>query len=234
MTRQRLASTRQVEGVQVPAGFPAAKTQVSIPANSRATILLDQGFLTNAYPTLLFSGGRQAGISMGYAEGLYIGKKEALNAARVPSLPKGNRNEIDDKLFIGRADSVVILTKAIRKQIVQRMKGGTNRLYGLACYKWAFLSTIRVGFILQLGYFRVVTRFFVPDRFHQTDLEWVCGQLQIAPELKPVLRSRPVCGLAGTGCWYYLRCARSIQAIFSCFSSSPVTKSPVPASLWAS
>ncbi len=106
MTMQRLASIRLAEGVEVPAGFPAIKTKVTIPANSRATLLLDQGFLTNAYPTLMFSGGRNASLSIGYAEGLYIGKKEALSGPRVPTLPKGNRNDIDGKLFIGRADSV--------------------------------------------------------------------------------------------------------------------------------
>ncbi|WP_019991028.1 Tn3 family transposase [Rudanella lutea] len=39
--------------------------------------------------------------------------------------------------------------------------------------------TAKVGFVLQLGYFRVVTRFFVPDRFTQADIDWVCGQLLI-------------------------------------------------------
>lgn len=107
MITQRLASTRKAEGIQVPMGFPATKTQVTIPANSKATILLDQGFLTNAYPTLLFSGGQNARIAMGYAEGLYIGKEKDLQGFRVPTLPKGNRNEVDGKLFIGKRDSVL-------------------------------------------------------------------------------------------------------------------------------
>lgn len=42
--------------------------------------------------------------------------------------------------------------------------------------------TAKVGFILQLGYFRVVTRFFVPERFPQSDVDWVCGQLQLSPD----------------------------------------------------
>jgi hypothetical protein len=107
MSMQRLATTRKAEGVQVPAGFPKEKTKVTIPANTKATILLDQGFLTNAYPTIQFSGGKHAGISMGYTEGLYIGKKEDLKGFRVPLLPKGNRDEIEGKIFIGRADSLV-------------------------------------------------------------------------------------------------------------------------------
>ncbi|MCF0072748.1 alpha-rhamnosidase [Dyadobacter sp. CY261] len=106
MAIERLAATRKAEGVQVPASFPATKTSVTIPANTKATILLDQGHLTNAYPTLEFSGGKDAGISIGYAEGLYVGKKEVLKSPRLPMLPKGNRNEVDEKIFVGRADSI--------------------------------------------------------------------------------------------------------------------------------
>ena len=71
MTSQRLATTRKANGVTVPQNFPAAKVKVTIPANSKVTFLLDQGFLTNAYPTLTFSGGRNASIAIAYAEGLY-------------------------------------------------------------------------------------------------------------------------------------------------------------------
>ncbi|MCX6216235.1 alpha-L-rhamnosidase N-terminal domain-containing protein [Spirosoma sp.] len=79
MTGQRLASTSQAVGVQVPAGFPASKVNVTIPANTKATILLDQGYLTNAYPTLVFSGGQRATVSMGYAEAHRHGSTLALD-----------------------------------------------------------------------------------------------------------------------------------------------------------
>ncbi len=39
--------------------------------------------------------------------------------------------------------------------------------------------TNKVGFLLQLGYFRVVTRFFVPDRFPAADIDWVCRRRNI-------------------------------------------------------
>jgi hypothetical protein len=47
---------------------------------------------------------------------------------------------------------------------------------------------------------------------------------------------KPVSGSPKTiyGILFYFRCARSIHAIFSCFSIRPVTKSLVPASLCAS
>lgn len=40
--------------------------------------------------------------------------------------------------------------------------------------------TNKVGFLLQLGYFRVVTRFFVPDRYPAADVEWVARYLQLS------------------------------------------------------
>ncbi len=56
-TEQRMLQLRKAAGVVVPSSFPAKKTAITIPANSTATLLLDQTFLTNAYPTLIFSGG---------------------------------------------------------------------------------------------------------------------------------------------------------------------------------
>ncbi|HVW16141.1 MAG TPA: alpha-L-rhamnosidase N-terminal domain-containing protein [Mucilaginibacter sp.] len=105
MVMQRLAVVRKAAGVTMPSGFPAKKQAVTIPARTKATILLDQKFLTDAYPTIIFSGGKDAGISMSYAEGLYIiepGDKNWRAQTR-----KGNRNEIEGKRFVGRKDSVI-------------------------------------------------------------------------------------------------------------------------------
>jgi hypothetical protein len=107
MTVQRLAALRKADGVSVPASFPITKTAVTIPAQSNVTLLLDQGFLTNAYPTIQFSRGKSAGISMGYAEALYIRKDENINGSWIPTMPKGNRDEVDGKTFIGKRDSVI-------------------------------------------------------------------------------------------------------------------------------
>ncbi len=107
MTRQRLVSTRKAEGIKVPAGFPATPTRVSIPANTKATILLDQGTLTNAYPTLVFGGGQGATVSMGYAEALYNPRTPSTGVGRPAPLSKGNRNEVEGKSFIGKVDSVL-------------------------------------------------------------------------------------------------------------------------------
>jgi hypothetical protein len=99
MTYQRIPKLRSASGIKVPSAFPGKKTSITIPANTMATLLLDQTFETNAYITLNFSGGKGAGISLGYAESLY--KKGT------KGVEKGNRNEIEGKEFIGRIDSLI-------------------------------------------------------------------------------------------------------------------------------
>jgi alpha-L-rhamnosidase len=96
LKNQRLLHIIKANGIKIPDSFPSARIPVQIPAHQLVTILIDQGFLTNAYPELLFSGGRGAGVSLSYAEALYI---------KYPA--KGNRNETEGKIFIGRKDSVV-------------------------------------------------------------------------------------------------------------------------------
>ncbi|SFF20609.1 alpha-L-rhamnosidase-related protein [Spirosoma endophyticum] len=96
LSPQRFVQLRKAEGITVPASFPATKTALTIPANTVATLLLDQTVLTNAYPTLRFSRGKDGTISLGYAEALFT---------KFPS--KGNRNEVEGKTFIGRKDSLI-------------------------------------------------------------------------------------------------------------------------------
>ncbi len=80
----------------LPEGFPAVSQKINIPAHSIATLVLDQGHLTNAYPTLIFSGGAAASVSLTYVEALYTQFPE-----------KGNRNDISGKYFLGRKDSLI-------------------------------------------------------------------------------------------------------------------------------
>jgi hypothetical protein len=103
ITPQRFAALRKAEGVTIPDGFPAVKTSITIPANSQATILLDQSFLTNAYPELIFSKGHQAGIELTYAEALFNEKPDGPGK----QFRKGNRNEVEGKIMAGRRDSII-------------------------------------------------------------------------------------------------------------------------------
>ncbi len=96
MKPQSLVRVSNSSGIRLPSDFPSTKTSLTVPSHSTATILFDQTFLTNAYPTLVFSGGNGGTVSMSYAEALYT---------KYPS--KGNRNETEGKLFIGRKDSII-------------------------------------------------------------------------------------------------------------------------------
>ena len=93
---QRFDKLRRVEGISADPSFPAKPTPITIPANTSATVLLDQSSLTNAYLSLAFSGGKGAGISITYAEALY---------SKHPV--KGNRNEVEGKYIMGRKDSIL-------------------------------------------------------------------------------------------------------------------------------
>ena len=97
MTYQRIPKLRSAVGMTVPATFPAEKNAITIPANTKIYLLLDQTYETNAYVTLNFSGGKDAGISLGYAETLYDKGTHR----------KSNRNDVDGKEFIGRIDSLI-------------------------------------------------------------------------------------------------------------------------------
>lgn len=119
LKKERLLTTRKTEGVTVPAPFPATKTAITVPANTVATLVLDQTFLTNAYPTIIFSGGRDAAISLSYAEGLFT---------KFPV--KENRNDIDGKNFIGRKD--VLISDGTKEQSFTSLSFRTYRYIELS------------------------------------------------------------------------------------------------------
>lgn len=97
MKDERLLKAIQVEGIHsIPKGFPETKKELIIPANSSIKIVLDQTYLTNAYVNLEFTGGKEASLTLCYAESLY---------SKIPV--KGNRNETEGKQFFGRKDSIV-------------------------------------------------------------------------------------------------------------------------------
>ncbi len=105
---ERLAAVRQSSGVKVPANFPQQAASFTVPAYTKARLLLDQSHLTTAYPELIVSGGKGAVIEMGYAESLFnLGAKRG---------DKGNRNEIEGKEFLGYYD-------------IFTAEGGKQRMY---------------------------------------------------------------------------------------------------------
>lgn len=97
---ERLRRLRHSEGADAPAGFPLEAHPVAVPANTRAVFLLDQTYLTTAYPELMVSGGKGSSVTLRYAETLY--DRPGPND-RYPR--KSNRNDIAGKVFYGTADT---------------------------------------------------------------------------------------------------------------------------------
>jgi alpha-L-rhamnosidase len=76
--------------------FLTGKQPVTVAANSKATLWLDNSTVTIGYPELLFSSGKNAQIRISYAENLFNEDKS-----------KGNRNDLTGKKFIGVTDVIV-------------------------------------------------------------------------------------------------------------------------------
>jgi hypothetical protein len=81
-------------GIDIPSQFP--EHSFPVPAHTRASILIDTGHLTTAYPELTVSGAADTRIRLTYAEALYDDKGN-----------KGNRNEIAGKHIVGLSDEFI-------------------------------------------------------------------------------------------------------------------------------
>ena len=110
--QETLSAIRRSEGIAVPENFLNGNSSFTVPANSSATILFDQGHLTAAYPDLLVSKGKGSSIKLSYAEALF---KKGTDQ-------KGNRNEIEGKELTGNCD-------------IFKPEGGDNRLYSPLWYR---------------------------------------------------------------------------------------------------
>ncbi|MBA7588308.1 hypothetical protein ES708_30363 [subsurface metagenome] len=89
----RIPRVVRAAGIRTDGGFLTGKGALVIPANTRATLLLDQTQLTTAYPVLVTSGGQGAKVTLTYAEALKDTNDQ-----------KGNRNEIEGKRINGYQD----------------------------------------------------------------------------------------------------------------------------------
>lgn len=96
-TPERLTAVVRAEGADVPAGVLEGRAGWTIPANTRATALLDRGMLTTAYPEIVMHGGAGARVTVTYAEALY-----GRGADGRPE--KGRRHEVAGKTIAGLQD----------------------------------------------------------------------------------------------------------------------------------
>jgi len=100
----RMADIRKAEGIQIPQLFLKGNSPLSIPARQKVVLLIDQSYLTTAYPVISLSGGKGAVVRLTYAEAL------------MKDGQKGNRNEIEGKSMNGPSDIFIA-------------DGGDNRMY---------------------------------------------------------------------------------------------------------
>lgn len=98
---ERFAAVRMEEGIKVLSGFPAQPQELVIPANTKVRLLLDNEKLTTGYLSILFSQGKSAEITLGYAEALYD------TAQDQPRNAKGHRGEVKGKTFVGYEDKII-------------------------------------------------------------------------------------------------------------------------------
>jgi hypothetical protein len=101
--KQSFKEIREYEGIENPGKLIDCQN-LTIPANSRVTILFDQKELTTAYPCLKFSNGKGSKIKITYAESFFIPGDRSDNSTTTKNQLKGNRNEIEGKELIGNYD----------------------------------------------------------------------------------------------------------------------------------
>lgn len=126
---ERFSAVRMEEGIKVPAEFPAKAKDIVIPANSKVRLLLDNKVLTTGYLSVLFSQGKSAEITLGYAEALYNDQVETTTKSYSLN-SKGDRNDIKNKKFIGYEDKIIA-------------DGGDNRLSTSLWWRtWRYINLI--------------------------------------------------------------------------------------------
>ena len=81
----------RVTGMKGAGGFPS-----TVPAHTKASILVDGGAMTTAYPKLVMGRGKGATVRLTYAEALVDSKGN-----------KGNRNETANRTILGLTDRLV-------------------------------------------------------------------------------------------------------------------------------
>lgn len=98
----RIPKIARLENIKTNGDFLKGKSDFIIPAKTKCKILLDQTFLTNAYPEIVVSKGKKSSIELIYSEALFD-KKIAENPLD-PAFGKLHRDSINGLIINGNAD----------------------------------------------------------------------------------------------------------------------------------
>lgn len=101
MERERLKEVRKTEGIKNAGNFLKKPVSLQIPANTKATLLLDQGYETTGYPHLTWNGGKGSKLTLTYAETLFTRNEKGHEA------PLGDRNQVDGRVIFGYEDCII-------------------------------------------------------------------------------------------------------------------------------
>ena len=104
-SQQRFTAIARSEGLEVTDNFIKGTGALTIPANSKVSILIDQEHHTIGQPEMIFSDGKESRIKITYAEALFD-----------KDWKKGDRDDVEGKHIMGYYDIV-------------DPDGGTNRMF---------------------------------------------------------------------------------------------------------
>ncbi len=98
----RIQKIARTEFINIKSNFQFGKSDLIVPPKTKCKILLDQTYLTNAYPEILVSKGKKSSIELIYTEALF--DEKIANYSKDPAEGKTNRNQIDGLVINGNAD----------------------------------------------------------------------------------------------------------------------------------
>ena len=152
---ERLQHVRKATGVTATDAFLRGTSPVTVPPNTVADLILDQGYLTTAFPEMALHGGAGSKLTMQYAEALFTDKTSE-------GATKGNRDDIDGKLFLGPFDTY--LADGNSDRIYRPLFWRTYRYIQLKIETAAEPLTIRDLRGTFTGYpFQLKAQFHLPD-----------------------------------------------------------------------
>jgi len=94
-SQQRFRKIARVEGLKISDDFIKGKGALTIPANKKVTILIDQEHHTIGHPEMIYSKGKGSKIKITYSEAMYD-----------KDWKKGNRNKVEGKHILGYYDII--------------------------------------------------------------------------------------------------------------------------------